>query len=131
MIEMILSDAPVAACLIADDLDRAKKFYTEKVGLKEVEGPDEGGVLLEAGMGTKIFIYKSDAPRPQNTAASFSVSDVLATINELKENGVEFESYDSGPIKTDENNIAHWGDLQAAWFKDSEGNIIGINSGKE
>jgi predicted enzyme related to lactoylglutathione lyase len=125
---MILSNTPVVACLIANDLEVAKAFYTEKVGLKEVPGPDAGGILLEAGNGTKIFVYKSSAPKPQNTVASFSVPDVLAAVNELKQSGVTFEVYDMDPIKTDENNIAHVGDLQAAWFKDPEGNIIGINN---
>lgn len=125
---MGLADKFVTACVIAKDVAAAKAFYTEKLGLKEVPGPDDGGVLLEAGMGSKIFIYKSDASKPQNTVASFSVDDVLATVKELKANGVEFETYDMDPIKTDEDNIAHLGDLQAAWFKDPEGNILGINN---
>ncbi len=125
---MGLADVPVTACVIAKDVAAVKAFYTDKLGLKEVPGPDDGGVLLEAGSGTKIFIYQSSADKPQNTVASFTVSDVLAMVNELKTNGVVFETYDMDPIKTDENNIAHMGDLQAAWFKDPEGNILGLNN---
>jgi catechol 2,3-dioxygenase-like lactoylglutathione lyase family enzyme len=125
---MIISNAPVCACLTVTDLDNAKKFYTEKLGLKEIQGEDTGGVLLEAGEGSKIFIYTSGAPKATNTVAAFNVDDVLATVKELKEAGIEFESYDMDPIKTDENNIAHMGNLEAAWFKDPDGNILGISN---
>ena len=123
---MILANAPVGACLTVTDLDRAKQFYTEKLGLKVVPSEDPGGVLLEAGQGTMIFIYNSGAPKATNTVAAFKVEDVLAAVNELKANGVAFESYDMDPIKTDENNIAHFGNVQAAWFKDTEGNILSV-----
>lgn len=126
---MKISDAPVCACVIANDVEAAKAFYTEKLGLKVVPVDDPGGVLLEAGEGSKIFLYKSGAEKPKNTVASFNVEDVLEAVKELKEKGVEFESYDIDPIKTDENNIAHHGNLDAAWFKDPEGNILGISNG--
>jgi catechol 2,3-dioxygenase-like lactoylglutathione lyase family enzyme len=126
---VIISNAPVCACLIVKDLKQAQKFYTEKLGLKLVPSEDQGGILLEAGLGSKIFIYQSDYHKPENTVAAFNVKDVLAAVNELKENGIIFESYDFDPIKTDENNIAHIGALQAAWFKDPEGNIIGLTNG--
>ena len=125
---MNLSDAPVLVNLTASDVQRAKAFWTEKIGLKEVSGGDENGVYLEAGQGTKIFIYDSGAPKATNTVASFKVDDVLSTVNELKGKGVAFESYDMPEIKTDENSIAHWEDMQAAWFKDSEGNIICVEN---
>src|SRR6185436_7378627 len=121
-------NSPVCACLTVTDLERAKKFYTEKLGLREVPSGDSGGVLLEAGSGTKIFIYNSGAPKATNTVAAFNVEDVLAAVNELKSAGVEFESYDMDQLKTDENNVAHMGALEAAWFKDTEGNIIGISN---
>jgi hypothetical protein len=83
---------------------------------------------LEAGSGSKIFIYNSGEPKATNTVAAFNTEDVLAAVKELKEAGVEFESYDMGPIKTDEDNIAHMGNLDAAWFKDPDGNILGISN---
>ncbi len=125
---MILANSPVCACIIANDLEAAKKFYSEKLGLKEVPSDDPGGILFEAGEGSKIYVYKSSFHKPENTVAAFKVADVVAAVNELKGNGVTFESYDMDPIKTDENNIAHMGDLQAAWFKDPEGNILGLSN---
>jgi catechol 2,3-dioxygenase-like lactoylglutathione lyase family enzyme len=126
---MMLKDAPAAACVIVKDLDAAKEFYTEKLGLTVVPSEDPGGILFEAGEGSKIFVYQSNAEKPKNTVAGFAVSDVLEAVNELKEKGVKFESYDFDPIKTDENNIARTGDYEAAWFTDPEGNIFGISNG--
>lgn len=126
---MNLSNAPVTATLTASDVDRAKAFYTEKLGLVVAPGDVQdpmGGVLLKAGNGTQLYIYNSGAPKATNTVAAFTVEDVLATVNELKAKGVTFESYDMPQLKTDENNIVTNEGLQAAWFKDSEGNIIGI-----
>ena len=128
---MKLANAKVAATLTVEDLDRAKAFYTDKLGLteadKKVDDP-MGGVLFQTGDGTQLYIYKGGAPKATNTVAAFTVDDVLATVNDLKENGVTFESYDMPGLKTDENNIAHMGKLQAAWFKDSEGNTLGISN---
>lgn len=125
---MIIANSPVCACITSTDLERSKAFYTEKLGLKVVPAGDDGGVLLEAGSGSKIFVYNSGAPKATNTVAAFNVEDVLAAVKELKEKGVEFESYDMEQIKTDENNIAHMGSLDAAWFKDPDGNILGLSN---
>ena len=126
---MSLANATVTVTLTVSDLDRAKAFYSEKLGLTvapmEVEDPS-GGVLFQAGNGTQLYIYNSGAPKATNTVASFKVDDVLATVNELKAKGVSFESYDMEQLKTDENNIATFEGLQAAWFKDSEGNILAV-----
>ena len=124
---MNLSDAPVTATLIVSDINAAKAFYTEKLGLKQVaEITEDMGLMFEAGAGTKLYVYQSTLPTPQNTVAGFKVDDVLATVNELKAKGVTFEAYDMEPIKTDENNIAQMGNLQAAWFKDPSGNILAV-----
>ena len=128
---MSLANAIVSACLTVTDLEKAKAFYTEKLGLTEssdtVDDP-MGGMLFDAGGGTSLYIYKGGAPKATNTVAGFKVDDVLATVNELKGKGVEFESYDMAELKTDENNIATSGKLQAAWFKDPDGNILAVEN---
>jgi predicted enzyme related to lactoylglutathione lyase len=121
---MNLANAPVVANMPAVDVDRAKAFYTEKLGLKSLEVPVPDALMFEAGDGTKLFLYKTAATKAEHTAASFKVDDVEAVVKELKDKGVEFESYDMDPIKTDEDNISRMGELMAAWFKDSEGNIL-------
>lgn len=126
---MNLSDAPVGAALTASDTNRAKTFYKEKLGLEIQETEDPGGgFFVLAGKGTRFFVYNSGEPKATNTVAGFNVPDVRETVKALKERGVEFESYDFGPIKTDEDNVATVGDLEAAWFKDTEGNILGISN---
>ena len=127
---MSLANAKAVTTLTASDVDRAKAFWTEKLGLKMAANQvDPAGITLEAGAGTEIFIYNSGAPKATNTVVSFKVDDVLTTVKELKEKGVEFKSYDMEEIKTDENNIATWEEkYQAAWFKDSEGNIICVGN---
>lgn len=124
----MISNSPVTACLTVTDLEIAKKFYIEKLELKEVPTTHSQGILLEAGNATKIFIYTSGAPKATNTVASFIVSDVLTVVNELKAKGVEFESYDFEKLKTDEDNIATFEDTHSAWFKDPDGNILGISN---
>jgi catechol 2,3-dioxygenase-like lactoylglutathione lyase family enzyme len=126
---MSLANAAAVTTLTAEDVERAKAFWTEKLGL-EVEPTEDpgGGFYLKAGNGTKVFVYNSGAPKATNTVVSFKVDDVLGMVKSLKEKGVEFESYDSDPIKTDEDNIARMGDMEAAWFKDSEGNIVCVSN---
>jgi catechol 2,3-dioxygenase-like lactoylglutathione lyase family enzyme len=124
----MLTDAQVHATIPVVDMDRAKKFYTEKLGLKVMmENP--GGVMFEAGAGTGLFLYQRGATKADHTVADFSVQDVRKTVEELRGKGVTFEEYDMPEmgIKT-ENGIAVMGDQLAAWFKDTEGNIFGISN---
>ena len=127
---MNLADASVCANLTASDLNGAKAFYSEKLGLTITPTDDPGGgFYVTAGEGSKIFIYNSGAPKATNTVASFKVSDVRDTVKALKEKGVEFESYDmEDGTKTDQDNVATMGPLEAAWFKDTEGNILCISN---
>ena len=122
----MLTNKNVEAIITADDLDRAANFYEEKLGLKE-DTRTSGGLLLDAGNGTQLFIYeKPGAVRPDNTVVGFNVDDIEREVQELRSRGVTFEEYDMPGIKTD-NGIAvfDWG--KSAWFKDSEGNIIALN----
>lgn len=122
---MNLSNASVMANLTAADLEGAKTFYSQKLGLTITPTEDPaGGFYVEAGNGTKIFVYNSGTPKATNTVASFKVDDVRSTVKELKEKGVTFEAYTEEPLKTDQDNVCTIGTLQAAWFKDPEGNIL-------
>lgn len=123
----MLGDAPVTVSMPAVDIERARVFYRDSLGLKERDNPGEGSAIFEAGAGTTIFLYQRAATTADHTAASFLVEDVEATVAGLTEKGVVFEQYDMGDIKTDERGIAELGENKAAWFKDSEGNILSIN----
>jgi catechol 2,3-dioxygenase-like lactoylglutathione lyase family enzyme len=128
-----LGDYPAAAVLRAQDLARAKKFYTEVLGLKpmSVPGPPSDDIgMFTAGDGTMIMVYERPGmPAPQNTAVGFGLpadkfDEVVA---DLRGRGVTFEDYDLPEIglKT-VGGIAEYEGGKAAWFKDSEDNIVNI-----
>jgi len=130
-----LGDYPAGAVLRAEDLARAKKFYADVLGLKpgDLAGPaSEGMGMFRAGDGTGVMIYERPGmPAPQNTALGFGVpadkfDEVVA---DLRAKGVTFEDYDLPEIglKT-VNGIAEFEGFKAAWFKDSEDNIVNIAS---
>ncbi len=126
----MLTNAPVHAVLPAVDLDRARKFYEEKLGLKVVRTDPSPGVMLQAGGGTTLYIYQRGATKADHTVASFEVDDVEAEIKDLKAKGVVFEEYDMPGLKT-VNSIITVGSVKGGWFKDTEGNILGVfNPGK-
>jgi predicted enzyme related to lactoylglutathione lyase len=123
----MLTNSMVAASLPAVDIKRAKKFYTEKLGLKVAMEDPSPGMMLEAGKGTMMYVYQRAATKADHTAASFKVDNIEAEVKELKAKGVKFEEYDIPKmgIKTI-NSISASGNMKGAWFKDTEGNIIGL-----
>lgn len=121
----------VAGVLRADDYDRAKKFYTDVLGLKleETTGPAREGRFY-AGSGTMVSIYERPGlPAPQNTTLGFGVpaDQFDAVVDDLRARGVVLEDYDIPEIglKT-VNGVAQFEGNKAAWFKDTEGNILNI-----
>jgi catechol 2,3-dioxygenase-like lactoylglutathione lyase family enzyme len=121
----MLKDAPITAYVPAADLERARKFYEEKLGLVPGEEIAEG-VFYKCGEGTKFFLYKSAGAGTSKASTAFwDVADLEAEMAELKGRGVTFEEYDMPGVKT-ENGIATGGGAKAAWFKDSEGNILAV-----
>ncbi len=124
----MLKQARVAATLPAQDLKRAKAFYAEKLGLtptREEAGPG-GGAIYEFADGTGFLLFESSGkPSGTHTQLGFEVDDVHGEVKDLKARGVRFEEYDTPPLKTVDG-VAEVGGNKAAWFKDSEGNLIGI-----
>jgi len=126
-----LGDFPAAAVLRAEDISRAKKYYADVVGLKPMDIPTSGSEgMFTAGDGTMVLIYERPGmPAPQNTTLGFSLPadqfDEVAA--DLRAKGVTFEDYDVPEIglKT-VSGIAEFEGTKAAWFKDSEGNIVNI-----
>jgi len=125
-----LSDFPVGGVLRAADIHRAERFYTQVLGLTEVPAPGQGGAFFRSGTGAMVMIYEQpNIPAPENTTLGFPVpaekfDEVVA---DLRSKGVVFEDYDLPDmgIKTT-NGIAETEGSKAAWFKDSEGNILNI-----
>jgi predicted enzyme related to lactoylglutathione lyase len=120
----MLEGATAHATLPALDMERAKRFYTEKVGAVPRESA-EGGSFFAVGDST-FSIYPTPNPsRGGHTQMGLRVRDVRTAVAELRSRGVEFEDYDFPGLKTVDG-IAETGGVSAAWFKDTEGNIIGV-----
>jgi catechol 2,3-dioxygenase-like lactoylglutathione lyase family enzyme len=122
----VLDSAPVFAIAPAQDLDRARKFYRDTLGLEIVEETG-GGIQFQAGQHTNIFVYPRPNGHPaEQTIAGWGVDDLDAAMHDLEARGVTFEKYDMPNLKTDKRGIAHVDGVSSAWFKDSEGNILAL-----
>lgn len=128
----MLADSHVATRLPAKDLERARAFYRDKLGLEPAE-ERPGGLLYHCGSGSFVLFASSGAASGDHTQMAFTVADLDAVVTELRGRGVVFEEYDFPGLRA-EGGIVHvegnypskgTGEL-AVWFHDSEGNLIGI-----
>jgi predicted enzyme related to lactoylglutathione lyase len=121
---VMLQDAPMYSYIPAKDVARAREFYERKISLKPKQ-EIAGGIVYEFGKGTACFLYPTpNAGTSQASQAFWDVKDVEREVEELKARGVVFEKYDMPGA--DENGIVTAGGAKAAWFKDSEGNIMAL-----
>jgi catechol 2,3-dioxygenase-like lactoylglutathione lyase family enzyme len=128
-----LRDSNVATRLPAQDLDRARAWYAEKLGL---EPSDErpGGLLYRMRNGEFALFASAGGPSGEHTQMGFEVDDIEAAVAELKARGVVFEEYDlpgmatRGGIAEIEGNYSSKNARgeRGAWFRDSEGNMLGV-----
>ena len=108
-----------------DDLQKAKDFYSKKLGLEIAELKE--GLELHLAGGVKVFVY----PKPENhtpatfTILNFVVDDVEAAVDELTNIGIRFEHFE-GEMKTDEKGIFRGTGPTIAWFKDPAGNFLSV-----
>ncbi len=123
----MLANALVCATLPTTDLERAKRFYGETLGLPEANFGAGGGVFYTAGRGTMFCVYERPPSTADHTVAAFLVEDLDAQMSELRTRGVKFEEYDLPGLKT-ENGI--YSDpnsgFKGSWIKDPDGNILGL-----
>jgi catechol 2,3-dioxygenase-like lactoylglutathione lyase family enzyme len=124
----MLGDATAIPTVAVKDLDAAKKFYGETLGLEQ-QDENAGGVMYKSGSGG-VFVYPSEfAGSNKATYVNWSVSDLEATVADLKSKGVSFEQYDNLPGMTRDGDIHSMGEFKATWFKDPDGNILAIDNG--
>ena len=120
----MLQQAPMYSYIPAKDVDRARKFYEGTLGFRPKQ-TKAGGVVYEFGKGTACFLYPTpNAGTSQASQAFWEVEDVEREVAELTARGVTFEKYDMP--NTDEKGIMTAGGAKAAWFKDTEGNIMAV-----
>jgi catechol 2,3-dioxygenase-like lactoylglutathione lyase family enzyme len=122
----MLSDATVTTMLPVKDMERARRFYEGGLGLKPGGFKPDGKFVYQLGGSTLALFPKPEGTKADHTAISFRVTDIAASIKELKEAGVAFEDYDFPGLKT-VNHVCVLGAEKAAWFKDTEGNYLCIH----
>jgi catechol 2,3-dioxygenase-like lactoylglutathione lyase family enzyme len=119
----MLASAPVTTMLPVKNLDRARAFYEGKLGLKPVGLKPDGKFTYDCGGATLALFPKEGGTKADHTAVSFRVADIGASIAELERAGVAFEDYDFPGLKT-VGHVCVLGSEKAAWFLDTEGNIL-------
>lgn len=122
----MLGGKNAAATLAVSDLQRARDFYENTLGLEAVQEPP-GAILYRSG-DSVVLVYPSEyAGTNKATAVAWAVGDDFDSIVQtLKEKGVAFEHYDDLPETTREGDVHRMGDSKAVWFKDPDGNILNL-----
>ncbi len=125
----MLGDIDAAANLAVKDLARARRFYEDVLGLRQVDAEGEELVVYRSGS-TTLNVYRSDlAGTNKATAVTWGVGDRIEELVEaLKAKGVAFERYDM-PAGAWQGDVLVDGDMKVAWFKDPDGNILNLASG--
>jgi catechol 2,3-dioxygenase-like lactoylglutathione lyase family enzyme len=121
----MLGKRNAVANLAVSDLDRARAFYTDTLGLREVDQEGDELIVLKSG-DSEVSVYRSDyAGTNKATAVTWAVDDIDAEVSALKQKGVMFEHYDMPGLEV--RGDVHVGDgMKIAWFKDPDGNILNI-----
>jgi catechol 2,3-dioxygenase-like lactoylglutathione lyase family enzyme len=128
----MLNKGRVATRLPAQDLNRARAFYADKLGLEPVE-ERPGGLLYVCAGGEFALFESAGAASGDHTQMGWEVDDIEATVTELRSRGVVFEEYDIPGLETvdgiadiEGNYPSKGAGERGAWFRDSEGNMLGI-----
>jgi catechol 2,3-dioxygenase-like lactoylglutathione lyase family enzyme len=130
---IVLSESHVSTRLPAQDLERARRFYAEKLGLEPAE-TRPGGLRYRCAGGQFSLFHSSGAASGNHTQMAFTVDNLQETVEDLRSRGVVFEEVDvpglrtTGGVAEVEGNYPSDGGIgeRAAWFRDSEGNLLGI-----
>ena len=124
----MLGNSAAIATIAVKDIQRAKKFYEEALGLTPLPSPQKEVANYQTG-NSKILVYKSQfAGTNKATVATWELSDVESVVSQLKSKGVRFEHYDL-PGMTLKGDVHTAGGFKAAWFKDPDGNILALVGG--
>jgi catechol 2,3-dioxygenase-like lactoylglutathione lyase family enzyme len=111
--------------LPAQDVNRARAFYRDVLGFEPVRDR-ESHLFYDCGGASFLIFPSSGSPSGTRDQLGFSVDDVEATAALLRDRGVELETYEAPPGCTFSDGIMDYGAVRAAWFKDSEGNLISV-----
>jgi catechol 2,3-dioxygenase-like lactoylglutathione lyase family enzyme len=122
----VLTGSPAFSGFAVDDLEAARSFYADTLGVRVSTVPEMGGLMrLHLGSGADVLVYaKSDHVPATFTVLNFPVPDVEAAVDDLAGRGVEFQRYENPP--TDEKGIMRAGGPLIAWFTDPAGNVLSV-----
>jgi catechol 2,3-dioxygenase-like lactoylglutathione lyase family enzyme len=121
----MLKDSPTHTTLPCSDLERARAWYSDKLGLEPSE-ESPAGLTYTGPNGSRYFLFQSGGtPSGDHTQMGWRVGDIVSEVADLKSRGVRFEEYDFAGFDR-ATSVAQTGPIQSAWFKDSEGNLLGI-----
>jgi catechol 2,3-dioxygenase-like lactoylglutathione lyase family enzyme len=121
----MLADSPAFSGFSVDDLEAARHFYADTLGVRVEDGGP--GFTLALGGGKNVLVYPSPSHSPASyTVLNFPVPDIEAAVDRLTERGVAFERYDGTPMSTDEKGIFRKGGPLIAWFEDPAGNTLSV-----
>ena len=123
----MLGNKNASANIAVKDLNVARKFYEDTLGLKPIGAEGQEVIIFKSG-NTAINVYRSQyAGTNQATTVTWEVDEVPAEVRTLKAKGIKFEHYDMPGLQR-EGDVYIGGDMQVAWFKDPDGNILNIVS---
>jgi catechol 2,3-dioxygenase-like lactoylglutathione lyase family enzyme len=119
----MLADSKAFSGFAVPDLEQARRFYGDTLGLRVEE--QNGSLTLHLAGGRDVLVYvKPDHTPATYTILNFPVDDIEATVDGLAERGVRFERYDG--FEQDEHGIFRGGGPYIAWFKDPAGNVLSV-----
>lgn len=122
-----LAQAPMTTILPVRDLERARRFYADTLGLAALGAKPDGKFLFRAGNGALLALFpKAEGTKAEHTAASFQVGDIASSIRALQARGVAFHDYDLPGFRT-VGHVCVLGSEKAAWFSDPDGNVLCIH----
>jgi len=120
----MISATMVVATVPVTDLDRAREFYGDTLGLENL-WETTAAIRFRCGTVSEISVFKRPPIATEHTLAHFEVEEIEVVVKDLENKGVEFLDYTEGPLTTT-GHIAQLGPARAAWFRDPDGNTLGL-----
>lgn len=120
----MIADSQTYTMLPVADLERARKFYRDVLGIEE-HLVTEGGVMYRSG-GSQFFVFPSRFRASGHTQMSWVVADIKEEVAALKTKGIEFDEFDLPGIKSVDGIVQSGPNVWTAWFKDPDGNLLGL-----